>query len=850
MKIVFLLSFILTSSFVLAQTKTNGTVVDENGVPLAGVIIKVKDTSTGKMTHFASTDANGYFTVDVSGNHYLEFSLLGFSMKRINKIPSGENMKVVMKEEAIKLKEIAIKADKVRMNGDTISYNIGTYADGRDHSLGDVIARIPGFEVQKETGKITYEGHDISKFYIEGLDMLDNKYGIATNTLPQVDVSSVEVMKHHQPVRMLEDFTYTDNIAVNIKMKENAKSRWVSSFNTGAGYGDKETLWKLETLGLRLKKSFQTMLTYKTNNTGENVSRETSSLINFDDLDNDDAEYIKLDKPSTPALKSHRSLFNRSHSLAVNMLKKLSETSQINLQVIYNNERDVADGHLETTYYLPEGERNINNQKEYKLKGNKLSALLKYENNTAASYLKNSLTADLSSDREWLDETGTNTNNMYAKTSFLVLKENLYVARRFGNRIISFYSNNLYSDKSPELQVDIRHQHISQRQLSTNTYATGGMLIGPFSLTMECGIKARFHSLETSATGLSDTLGINDGKSRFWSADIYVKPSLLYKTRDISFEICPAAEYVYDKYSHAVNASSRFLLSPSASLRWYVTPQLRLSLSGDMSTQALDASRFYNTLVIQDLQYISLGYGGYDHADSKSIRGGIKYDNALKALHVWLNVSRTFTSSPYMPTRNFIDNYIIVSAVRKDAKSDVWRGNASLSKGLNLWNGIFNLSVSYMHNNATLMQDGQAQNYNTGSLTLKTGFDFSFYEGMHIVYNLNFVNSRMKSSSSESVENINNWLHSLTLKIPVKAFMIEFTNDYYRNGLAGGQHKNFLLTDAVASYKHKRMNLKFEISNIFNNRTFAYTITDVLMRMSSSNSIRGRNLLLSMSFDL
>ena len=60
--------------------------------------------------------------------------------------------------------------------------------------------------------------------------MLGSKYGVATNTLPQGEVGAVEVMRKHQPIRVLEDFTFTDDAAVNLKMKDGAKSHWVTSW--------------------------------------------------------------------------------------------------------------------------------------------------------------------------------------------------------------------------------------------------------------------------------------------------------------------------------------------------------------------------------------------------------------------------------------------------------------------------------------------------------------------------------------------------------------------------------------------------------------------------------------------
>lgn len=289
----------------MAQMRITGTVTDANGKPLTGAIVKLRQSGTGKMIRFGKTDVRGLFSLDAAADGYLEVSMLGFKKQRIDNPTTEKPLRIVMQEEAVALKEVTVKASKVREHGDTLTYNVATFADQSDRSIGDVLARIPGFEVNKQNGQIMYEGKPISKFYIEGLDMLGGKYGVATNSLPQGDVGSVQVMRNHQPIRVLEDFTYTDDAAVNIRMKEGAKSRWVTSLNGGAGISHDTGLWKLEGFGLRLKSDFQTMLTYKTNNTGQNISKETTSLFSLDDLESR-GDYISLAPPTTPSLAERR----------------------------------------------------------------------------------------------------------------------------------------------------------------------------------------------------------------------------------------------------------------------------------------------------------------------------------------------------------------------------------------------------------------------------------------------------------------------------------------------------------------------------------------------------------------
>ncbi len=95
-----------------------------------------------------------------------------------------------------------VNAAPVRLSGDTIKYLLSTYAKPEDCTLADVLSRVPGFEVNKDNGQISYEGKSISNFYIEGMDLMGGKYGVAAKSLPQQDVATVEVMKHHQPIRV------------------------------------------------------------------------------------------------------------------------------------------------------------------------------------------------------------------------------------------------------------------------------------------------------------------------------------------------------------------------------------------------------------------------------------------------------------------------------------------------------------------------------------------------------------------------------------------------------------------------------------------------------------------------
>lgn len=123
-----------------------------------------------------------------------------------------------MKEEPFTLKEVTIKALPIKTKGDTIIYNVSSFRSNSDRSVEDIIKKLPGIVVES-TGQILYKGEGINKFYIEGLDMLSGRYGLATRNISADDIASISIYENHQPKKILEDIEFSDRAALNLKLK-------------------------------------------------------------------------------------------------------------------------------------------------------------------------------------------------------------------------------------------------------------------------------------------------------------------------------------------------------------------------------------------------------------------------------------------------------------------------------------------------------------------------------------------------------------------------------------------------------------------------------------------------------
>lgn len=713
LKIICLLIF-LSALSVSAQTVVTGKVVDDHGESLSSVIIK-RYTQGHKLGGYASSGSDGSFSIKAETGDSLIFSMLGFKNQHIAVSSNMKPLTIRMSDGAIELREVKVKSDKVHEHGDTISYIVGAYANGNDRSIGDVIAKMPGFDVDKSTGKISYEGKPISKFYIEGLDMLGGKYGTATNTLPQGEVGSVQVLRNHQPIRVLEDFTFTDDAAVNIKMKSSAKTHWVTSWKAGGGYGSAHDgydkgRWLFEGFGLRLKSDLQTMLTYKTNNTGTDVSRESTNLFSLDELMGEQPKsFIRLSVPTASGLSRERSLLNRSHAFTANVMKRISEDSQINFQLVYNNERDKAWGSQRTEYVLTDGNRIINNDLSWRSNSNNLYALLKYEHNSAKSYLRNSLSSDMTWLSQHLSETGTHSHAQHSLLPVFDFRDNLYVIRRYGNTLVSFYSNNSAQQRPQHLYVDsTKQQNLLQRFYSTDTYASGGWKLGLLSLSMKFGVKGLRRYLTANAYGLPDSIGTTTGKSHFGYAKLYASPQLEYNANDFKLSLSAPVESSHYKYSEDTGRN-RLDISPSLHIRWNATSRITMNVHGSYSVEPLDFNRFYGSLIMQDYLYLNQGYAGYDVAKSKTVSYSLFYRNSLKGTHFMGRVSRSFDTTPYTLSRKFSGEYIIIGTIPVKTNSNSWNSTLMYQQGLPFLNGKFTLRGLYSHTDSKMYQDGSVR---------------------------------------------------------------------------------------------------------------------------------------------
>jgi hypothetical protein len=846
-KLITLIMIMFFVQTIRAQEVVKGVVTDMGGHPVSAAIIKTIDADTKKTLTFGQTDNKGNFTIKAKEGSILRISAMSYQKQEL-KVTSDMPVQHIMLEEDVKmLAEITVKAKPVRIKGDTIQYLLTTYARPGDRTLGDVLARVPGFEVNKDNGQIIYEGKSISNFYIEGMDMLGGKYGVATKSMPQNDVATVEVMKHHQPIRVLDDFTYSDDDAINIRMKKGAKARWVTTFNSGTGYGNRTVLWNFESFALRLKQNWQTMITYKTNNAGKDIIHEMDDFLSLFDLNSRVSNQISLPSPPSTTL-ALRSLFNRSHALSINTTNRINEDSQINYKLTYTNDRQEGNSERRTEYYTTQGSRVIDNRKHYVEHTNDLYAKIKYENNAHSQYLKNELSGDFKWAKQSLIEQGSHPHDMKARLPIFTIKDNLTIMRKYGNRLFSFESRNLMEVRPNHLVVDSIRQDINQHFYETDNKLSGSFKLGKLVLTSTAGIDAAQYVFSSNLVGMADTIGTLDGKSNFAIFKAYASPNMEYRLGDFIFTL--SSDLSFNRYKYSLDkAFTRCLFSPYIQVRWYATPRWSFTMSGSLNSSDVDVNQFYPTLILADYEYINQGMTDYRIAKTKNAALTIKYNNALHGTSFYLTVNRMFTNSPYTHSQTYLGNYIIQKLVPQTTRDNSWRINLIGSQGIGLIKGKLNIRAMYNALNSEIVQNDVLMPLNTKMVSLSADVMTGLIKYVDIDYKLTYRLNNMQMPALGTSSTLNSWKHEASTRVSLtKALSMSTQVEYYHNQIAAHQFKDNLFVDYSIRYALRKFDLTLMLSNILNKKHYGYGVNGTMVSSYSSQEIRGREIMFSIYY--
>ena len=473
--------------------------------PVESANVLLQDTARRAVYNYAITGDDGVYRLEYRGDaDSLAVAITGFNIHEEVRFVAARTQRVdfAVRENPTEIREVIVRAPAVTRRRDTLTYTVAKYADATDRSIGDVLRKMPGIQVAK-SGEVKYNGKAINKFYIEGLDMLEGRYGIATNNVRAQDIASVEVYENHQPIKALKDLVASNQAALNLKLKKEARGTWNSTLQLGAGY--KPWMWNAEATAMYFGRNFQTIDTYKTNNTGDDVSRELTSF--YDGLDAT-SSLLGIHRPTEPSLDKERYLDNEIHTVSTNAIVKLRKDLELTANAHYIHDFQTSEGGSITTYYLPDAVPLVIEEQTFAdRRTDRTEVNLQLRSNTERHYLQEKLTFG----GQWDTDYGRVVNDgervdQRFRLPKITLRNLFTGVRRWSRWAVNFRSETDYTTQPTSLRIrpmlypevfdapadyPDALQTLDSRRFRTRNSAFTSYIVGRWNFTLNAGSTRR-----------------------------------------------------------------------------------------------------------------------------------------------------------------------------------------------------------------------------------------------------------------------------------------------------------------------------------------------------------------------
>jgi len=770
----------------------------------------------------------------------------------------SQRIDIIVAERVQQMKDVVIKAPRITTQGDTINYRVSAFQQQNDLSIGQVLKRLPGITVS-DIGQISYKGVPIKNFYIEGLDLMKGKYGIATNNIDPNSISTVQIMENHQDIKALKDLKPEERASINLKLKNGVKGIFNLIATLGLGY-DNKRLWDNELIATYFKRNSQLLATYKGNNTGNDLENE---LRSFDD---DGIRYktstlSEIETASTPNIGKRHYFFNKSHAGTVNCVSRIGSENELGFNFSLLNDRDERSTDYKSVTYLPDGTSNLVQQKTNSLTHQTVGyGTFTYMLNSKSRYLKDQIKA------EFIHQDGSSSTqmaefiNQKSKMKNLYLNNSLHFTNRTaGNRGVDFFSkinferrpHNLFASTNLFPQVvtgDDVFQDVVRSNLSTENRLDllSAIVLGKLSIHPTAHLNFSKDKLTSVLQTYNNDLALN-------TIDAGIGITAFYKLNSTYCELFLTGAYrLYDLKNNQVDLTTdkhRFVVEPHLSIRYAINNNHELRLKSSLAYSSPAIENLYDNYILTSYRQLSI-YQSHDLYQANVFATSLSYDyrNILSMWFAGLDIGFTHYSPNVLYGASYQDEKELIISRPTNEAANSYTVSLRSSKGWDWAKTKLSVNATYKHLDSPLLIQDQIVRY----LSNSSNFSMSLYamplHWMAIDYSNSWyiIKSRMKLGSSVPTQNTFKSRLAFNFII-TKTLSLNMNFAYYYNN-RNEKDKSFILSNAEASYAIKRWNFTLVVDNLWNQKQYINSISTELQENTTIYRIRPRSVLLKVRY--
>ena len=883
MRTILLLAIIFFPTLAGAQTVIQGTVKDtqENkGLESANIMIQEKDNSA--ILGFTITDKEGKYKIEYKGQKdSLIITTSGFNIQKQSKTLANRSQTVdfFVDFESISLKEVKITPPKIKQIGDTIEYNVNSFIDRNDRTIGDVLKKLPGIEVE-ESGQILYQNIPINKFYIEGMDLLQGRYGVATKNIEAKDVQSIQVLENHQAIKVLRDKVFSEQAALNLKLKESAKGVLTANALLGAGFYP--ALWSGEITTMYFAKGIQNITTYKGNNAGNDVSAEQRMFYTFDSFRQQENGLLSVQFPSAPSISQKRYLFNQANAVSFNNLLKSSTDYQINANINYYNDRIDKSSFSSTEYFLLRNEflkieENITSRSH----NNRANADIQLNANKDKLYLNNTLKFDGGWDSENGEAISQETVNQQLKKPTYNINNTLEFIKNYTKTALKITSYNSYSTLPHSLTVQpasygylfdsygeykAMRQNVTSKRFSSETSISGGIdkrnLHQDYTLSFRADLRHLDSELtleqpyekSSPAVKMSPDSLRNDLQ---WNKfELIFTPMYTYNLSRWRFDLRLPFNYtnllINDHLTERDEKNRRLLFSPSLRIQYKLSAYWDFYSSASYTNSLGGINNEYTGYIMRTYRSLVNNEGELYEAQTQNYSINVNYKNPVRSLFGNAGISYFNTKANLLYGYAFQGILQVRQSYAIPNYTEGITAQLSVNQTIDALASTVKISGRYTQANSSQLFRAavirsKLQNYSlTPEISTRISSKASFSYRFSYSENRNTINN--EKATLKSVHTVS---QNIQMNLfPIKNLTLNMGYEYYLNSAIVSGSRTMSFGDIGAKYKWKSMEFLLDYTNIFNAKQYISASYSEISSFYYAYNLRPAEVLLRVRFKL
>lgn len=861
-----------------AQVMMSGTVVEKGSKVAVADANIIFQNPEGKRTYgFASTDVQGKYHFECqTDSDSLLVTVTGFNLKKHSRVvlAASDRIDFIVEYHPLHINEVVFKSEPVKRKADTVIYYVNSYLDSLvDRSIGDVLKKMPGIDVSG-SGQISYNNQPINRFYIEGLDMMGGRYGVAVNNVRAEDIATVEVLENHQPIKALKGFEYSPDAAINLRLKSKAKGSLIANVLLGAGW--QPWLWNGELAMMYFTGKWQTMMTYKTNNSGEDVTSELEPL--YDNFTKEGAE-LSVHTPATPDTDRERYMDNSTHALSISNIFKLDKESDntLNVNAMYLHDRQKYNATSLTTYYLPDAEAlEVYETTTATESTDEAEVKIKYNLNNAKLYMNEQIAFGM----KWDDNTGDVMNGTERVNQFFTMRQmrlqnNLGFTKVLRDDIrLSFTSRINAADLPSDLRVtpvlypelfgyesQEAIQEMSNRKFRSNNTLS---IIKPFAkVGVDLQASVGFsNDLQTMKSNLYNPFSISNvpdslcNDITYQRYDLRGKLAMSYRCREFHMSIGASPTYSHlttdDHIRERIRSKDRVFINPYINIDWKISPNLSVLANGSITGNLGSGSNVYSGYVMTDYRQVGNRDGDIAESLEQNYTGEIRYADALKSLFssvrsgYWRHNSNMVYGTQYTGSLSRIQAYEI------DNVSDGWEVNGKIEKRFNGISTTVGIPLGISQSNMEVLRQGQMMKTITRNIPLGLEISSRLNANIFLDYYSKYVRSSSEIENSiETLKPINALHQELGLSFRFfRKISLNVNGEHYFNDAIYSGSRNIFFLDAALKYKARKIEYILEGRNLLNTGAYNHSLYNDITNYKYSYTLRPVSVMFKIRFSL